>query len=352
MTDHPTTGKIQPTMQHTIDVFGVGNALVDILAMVDDEFLVNQNLDKGGMHLVDADQQSAILKQLGDAPRQLQAGGSAANTMVILAQCGGSGFYAGKVADDEHGQYYQKGLVEAGLTTSVRPAMPSTRTTTGTSLVLTTPDAERTMCTHLGVSTSLSPDDINDKQLKQSKICYIEGYLWDAENPRNACRLTMETASQQGSKISFTFSDPFLVGRYGDDFRKLVKNDCQILFCNAEEARIFCDNPSIEQCAEQLRHDLELLFLTDGKNGCLVATPDAVERVEGFAVDAIDTVGAGDAFAGGVLYGLTNGLTPTQSARWGNYLASRIVTIQGARLDATQIPPLNTIITDLEIPAT
>lgn len=320
--------------EKTFDVFGVGNSLVDILAMVEDNFLSEQELDKGGMQLVDAERQSALLAPL-DAPKlQLQAGGSAANTMVAIAQSGGTGIYAGKVADDEHGAFYNAGLVEAGLKFDVAPTATSAGPT-GTSLILTTPDAERTMCTNLGVSTMLSADDINVEQLAKSKYCYVEGYLWDPETPRKACVKTMEAARENNTKVSFTFSDPFLVGRYGDDFRTVVKDHCDVIFCNAEEARMFCDNTSLEECGKMLQPHLELAFITDGKDGCLVVTPDGVGRIDGFSVNAIDTVGAGDAFAGGVLYGLTNGLTPQQSARWGNYLASRIVEVQGARLKAS-----------------
>ena len=315
----------------SIDVFGVGNALVDILALVEDDFLITQSLDKGGMQLVDADRQSALLAPLDASKLQLQAGGSAANTMVAIAQSGGTGVYAGKVADDEHGAFYRKGLVDAGLEFDVPPAATSAGPS-GTSVILTTPDAERTMCTNLGVSTMLSPEDINLEQLAKSKYCYVEGYLWDPETPRAACVKTMEAARKNNVKVSFTFSDPFLVGRYGDDFRTVVKDHCDVVFCNAEEARMFFDNPSLEECGKKLQSQVELAFITDGKDGCLVVTPEGISHSEGFSVNAIDTVGAGDAFAGGVLYGLTNGLTPQQSARWGNYLASRVVEIHGARL--------------------
>ena len=317
-----------------IDVYGVGNALVDILALVEDDYLGKQELDKGGMMLVDADRQTALLSPLDQPKLQLQAGGSAANTMVAIAQSGGSGIYVGKVADDEHGAFYRKGLVDAGLSFDVAPA-GSDAGPTGTSLILTTPDAERTMCTNLGVSTNLSADDIDVEQLANSKYCYVEGYLWDPETPRAACVKTMESAKKAGVKVSFTFSDPFLVGRYGDDFRTVVKDYCDVIFCNAEEAKMFFDKSSLEECGKAIQPQVELAFITDGKDGCLVVTPDGVGRVEGFSVNAIDTVGAGDAFAGGVLYGLTNGLTPQQSARWGNYLASRIVEVQGARLKAS-----------------
>lgn len=329
--------------EKTIDVFGVGNALVDILAMVEDDFISQQDLGKGGMMLVDAEKQGAILKLLNDDSLKLRSGGSAANTMIALAQSGGSGFYAGKVAQDPHGEFYRKDMVDAGIRFDVELS-PTSNGPTGTSLILTTPDAERTMCTNLAVSTSLAPTDINVEQLSTCKYSYIEGYLWDAETPRKACVEAMEQSRKNGVKVSFTFSDPFLIGRYADDFKTVVKDYCDLVFCNSDEAKQFFGVETLEECAKQLKSLVRMAYITDGANGCTVVTPDAIEHVDGFKIKALDTVGAGDAFAGGVLYGLTNGLTPTQSARWGNYFASRVVEIQGARLDESPASELQNVI--------
>ena len=331
------------TTEKTTDVFGVGNALVDILAMVEDDFISQQELGKGGMMLVDAETQGAILRLLNDDSLKLRSGGSAANTMIAIAQSGGSGFYAGKVAQDSHGEFYRKDMIDAGIQFEVELASAAAEPT-GTSLILTTPDAERTMCTNLAVSTSLAPTDINVDHLAKCKYSYIEGYLWDAETPRKACVEAMEQSRKNGVKVSFTFSDPFLVGRYGDDFKAVVKDYCDLVFCNSDEAKQFFDVASLDECAAQLKPIVDMAFITDGANGCMVVTPDGTEQVAGFKVKALDTVGAGDAFAGGVLYGLTNGLTPAQSARWGNYFASKIVEVQGARLDESPAGELSKVI--------
>jgi sugar/nucleoside kinase (ribokinase family) len=200
------------------------------------------------------------------------------------------------------------------------------------------------MCTNLGVSTALSPTDIDVDRLSRCKYSYVEGYLWDGETPRKACLETMQQSRKHGVKVSFTFSDPFLVDRFPDDFRTVVGEYCDVVFCNADEVRRFFESESLDACATQLRSLVDLSFVTDGADGCLVVGPDATERVAGFEVNAIDTVGAGDAFAGGVLYGLTNGLTPVQSARWGNYFASRIVEVHGARLDKSLTDKLPSVL--------
>lgn len=318
-------------MADSCDVFGVGNALVDILALVDDDFIASRDgIEKGGMMLVDAVKQADLLNDLEGSELRLRSGGSAANTMIAVAQSGGSSFYAGKVAADPHGEFYKQDLEEAGVQFS---SAPSHEGPTGTSLILTTPDTERTMCTHLGVSTDLDEQDVNIERLSSSKIAYIEGYLWDAEKPRAASKHAMATAKSRGVQVALTFSDMFLVDRFGDDFRQIVNDYCDIVFCNADEVRHFFRVESLDECAKQLGKIVETAFVTDGKEGCHVVHRGLASHVEGFEAKAVDTVGAGDAFAGGVLFGLTSGLDYEDAARWGNYVASRVVQVYGARLE-------------------
>lgn len=321
-----------PADEKNTDVYGVGNALVDILAQVPDDFVREHALVKGSMMLVDPEKQGGLLKRLDVYPLKLRSGGSAANTMVTIAQSGGSGFYAGKVARDTNGEFYRQDLLDSGIHFDVCPA-PLSGPPTGSCIVLTTPDAERTMCTNLGVSTALARSDMDADQIAQSKYIYVEGYLWDAEHPRAASVEAMERARQSNTKVAFTFSDHFLVNRYPDDFRWLVSEHCDLVFCNADEVRQFCGAESLQQCAAELGKIVEMACITDGANGCLVVQENEVVKVDGFSVDAVDTVGAGDAFAGGFLYGITNGLSLTQAARWGNYFASRVVQVYGARLE-------------------
>lgn len=314
------------------DVFGIGNALVDILAQVDDDFIRERDLIKGGMTLVDAEKQGALLADLTHEALNLRSGGSAANTMIAVSQSGGNGFYTGKVSRDAHGEFYRQDMLEAGIHFDVNPT-DDTAGPTGTSLVMTTPDAERTMCTHLGVSTKLAPSDVEVERLDHCKYSYIEGYLWDADAPRKACIETMEQSRKRGVKVSFTFSDPYLVDRFSDDFRSLVSEYCDTVFCNADEMRMFFDTESLDACAAKLQPMADLSFITNSEHGCIVVTRDGITPVAGFPVKAVDTVGAGDAFAGGVLFGLTSGLAPVKAAKWGNYMASRVVLVHGARLE-------------------
>ncbi len=316
----------------SVDVFGVGNAMVDILAMVEDDFVKKNDLSKGGMTLMDAEKQGHLLRELKHQSLELSSGGSAANTMIAIAQSGGKGFYSGKVSGDTNGQFYREDLIEAGIGFDVHPTEEN-HGPTGTCLVLTTPDAERTMCTHLGVSTNLAPTDIDVDKLAQCKYSYVEGYLWDAPDPKKASIETMEQSKRLGVKVAYTFSDLFLVSRFSDDFHKLVSEYCDVVFCNADEIRNFFGSESLEDCASKLGEIVNTGFITDGANGCLVVENKKVVSVPGFSAKAIDTVGAGDSFAGGVLYGLTNGLNAQKSARWGNYMASCIVQVHGARLD-------------------
>lgn len=331
------------THSKPIDVFGVGNALVDILALVDDDFIRERALARGAMTLVDSEKQGGLLRDLEHTSLQLRSGGSAANTMIAIAQSGGSGFYSGKVSRDTNGEFYRQDLLAAGIHFDVHPA-PETSGSTGTCVVLTTPDAERTMCTHLGVSTTLAATDIDAERLNRCKYSYIEGYLWDAPDPRQASIETMELSKRDGVRVSFTFSDSFLVNRFADDFRKVVSDYCDVLFCNADEARRFCEEESLEACARSLGELVDLAFVTDGANGCLVVENKQIDRVPGFPVQAIDTVGAGDAFAGGALFGLARGFSAKAAARWGNYLASRVVTVRGPRLEESQAERVGEVI--------
>lgn len=313
------------------DVFGVGNAIVDTLAQVDDAFIEDLKIAKGGMSLMDANAQATVLEKLEGMPLRLASGGSAANTMVAIAQSGGTGVYSGKVTADTNGQFYKHDMEEAGIGFHV-PAAPEASLPTGTCVVLTTPDAERTMCTHLGVSTTLSKTEIDTDLLDQCKYSYIEGYLWDSEQPRAACMEAFEQSKKLGVTTAFTFSDAFLIDRFADQFKDVVSEYCDIVFCNADEARKYFDVDDLEECAKRMGQQCDLAFMTDGATGCHVIQNGNVSLVEGFDVKAIDTNGAGDSFAGGVLYGLANGLTPEKAAKWGNYVASRVVSVIGPRL--------------------
>ena len=325
------------------DVYGVGNSLVDTLAFVDQDFVREHDLAPGSMTLVEAEKQAAILLGLSRHQLELRSGGSAANTMIAVARSGGTSFYTGKVSRDTNGEFYRQDLLAAGIHFDVHPAA-ETDGPTGTCVVLTTPDAERTMLTHLGVSIQLSANDINEDRIKASKMIYIEGYLWAGESTRAACIRAAEMGRKHQVPVAFAFSDSFLVAPFRSDFFGFVKDYCSVVFCNAPEVRSFSEMDKLEDAALYAGQIADTVFVTNSEHGALVVEHGKITEVPGFRVKAIDTNGAGDAFAGGTLFGLCRGYSSAHSARWGNFLASEIVQIPGARLTRDYSSQVRTII--------
>jgi sugar/nucleoside kinase (ribokinase family) len=311
------------------DVYGVGNALVDIQVQVDAEFLAAHGLEKGVMTLVTARKQRELLDLVGHLPTKTSPGGSACNTVVGLANFGGQAYYAGKVGDDEHGAYFQTALTEVGIHSTV----PRGHGATGTCLVMITPDADRTMQTCLAASIELDEDDIQVGTLRDSRYVYIEGYLWDSPGPQRASQRAMEVARAQGVPVAFTYSDPFCVQRAAEDFRNLTRFAVDLVFCNEEEARMITATPDRAQACAEIASWGPTVFMTAGADGAYCARGRELIHIPAFQVTALDTNGAGDLFAGGVLYGLTHGLTPTEAGKLGAYAAARVVSVIGPRLD-------------------
>ena len=305
-------------MTKKIDVFGVGNALVDTLVFVDDKFLKKTGMNKGVMTLADGEQQAVILNMLQDHSLELRSGGSAANSMWSISRCGGNAAYASVVSDDPNGEFYRNDLVKNNVMFTSEP-LPESEGPTGTCIVLTTPDAERTMSTHLGVSVKMDKEFIHLETLQDSKFIYVEGYLWDSAKSKEACMYALEVAANHGVCRSFTFSDPFCVNRSRDEFENLIRNHCDIVFCNAQEVSAFARKNSLEEAISYVGEMVELAFITNSAAGCIVMQNGKQQLVPGFPVKAIDTNGAGDAFAGGVLHALSQGKTAIQAAKWGNY---------------------------------
>lgn len=330
-------------VKRNIDVFGIGNALVDTIVYVDDDFIREHALTKGMMTLADSPTQANLLTAIEGKRVELHSGGSAANTIHALVLNGASAFYCSKLASDPNGEFYRQDLLNAGVHFDVHP-VPEGSGSTGSCLIFVTPDAERTMHTHLGVSTELSINDVDTDRLAGSKYLYMEGYLWDAENPRKACLAAAESAKKAGVKVSLTFSDPFCVGRYKEEFFHASRELCDVIFCNLEEARHFSGMEKIEDAAAYIGNLCDLVFVTNSAEGAIVVENKKMSSVSGFPVKPQDTTGAGDAFAAGVLHGLTHGLSPQESARWGNYLASETVQFTGARLHETRKHMLEKII--------
>lgn len=311
------------------DVYGVGNALVDIQARVDDAVIDSLQLDKGIMKLVDGTEQAAVLSMMSGLSLHRCAGGSAANTVVALADFGGSAAFVGKVGDDETGRFFLEEMRELGIAVEVQPAA----TQTGTCAVLITADAQRTMLTHLGAATTLTADDVDEAAIRAAKYVYIEGYLLTGETTKAAAYRAIELAKSNQTKVAFTASDPFLVNLIRDEIWELITGPVDLFFCNQQEAVSLTGLSDPIACASQIHEHAENVALTLGEKGSIVMHGGESYPIEGVQVDAIDTTGAGDMYAGGLLYGITNGMSWRQAGHLASQAAARIVAQMGARLE-------------------
>jgi len=314
------------------DVYGVGNALVDIQAKVTDEVVESTGFEKGIMTLVDAETQTTVLGLLADLPFNRCAGGSAANTIVGVAEFGGKAAYCGKVSRDEVGDFFMQDMRDVGVAIEVPP---SDDDPTGTCVVLITEDAQRTMLTNLGVSATLHADDIIEEDLKNSKYIYVEGYLFTAEDTKAAAYHAIDLAKKHGVKVAFTASDPFLVNMIRDEIWDLIKGPVDLFFCNEQEAQSLTGKTDPLDGAHEIHKHAENVALTLGAKGSLIVSAGELFPIEGVPVEAVDTTGAGDMFAAGVLYGITNGMTWKQAGHLASHAAARIVGQLGARMART-----------------
>ncbi|TWU62841.1 MULTISPECIES: adenosine kinase [Crateriforma] len=311
------------------DVFALGNALVDIQARVGDAVLSELELDKGVMTLVDDDRQAAVLKAVDGTPLNRCAGGSAANTVVALADFGGSAAFLGKIGQDEIGDFFLDDMRKLGIGIDVEP---TEGVRTGTCAILITEDAQRTMLTNLGASATLSDQDVTDDMIRQSKYVYVEGYLLPGDGTKQAAYRTMELAKQHGVKVAFTASDPFLVNMIRDEIWDLITGPVDLFFCNEEEAKSLTGEEDPIVAAGKIHEHCENVALTLGPKGSIIMHGGEAFPIEGVVVDAVDTTGAGDMYAGAMLYGITSGMNWRQAGHLASHAAARIVSQMGARL--------------------
>jgi sugar/nucleoside kinase (ribokinase family) len=316
------------------NVYGIGHALVDMEFHVDDAFLRQAGLPKGSMTLVDEARQQQLLQQLGDQACHRACGGSAANTLIGLAQFGGRGFYSCQVAQDEAGAFFAQALRADGVENQLDPPLPAG--TTGRCLVFITPDAERTMCTHLGISEQFSTTQLSAQWLAQAEYLYIEGYLVSSPSGREATVAAARMARQQGVKIALTFSDTSMITYFRQGLEAIIEQGVDLLFCNESEAMAFTGCQTLAQAQKVLATQAQWVGLTLGAEGAAIAHQGEWLRIPGIAVQAIDSNGAGDLFAGALLYGLTNGMTLPQAGQLACRAAALLVTQAGARLKAGQ----------------
>ena len=317
----------------TYDVLGIGNAIFDILVQTDDAFLGQHGMTKGSMALIDEARAAAIYEAMGPAIEM--SGGSAANTIFGVAGFGAKAAYVGKVKDDQIGRMYSHDIRAANVafTTAAATNGPAT----GCSYILVTPDGERTMNTYLGAAQDLSPADIDPAQVAASAIVYLEGYLWDPANAKEAFIKASKIAHDNKRSVALTLSDAFCVGRYRDEFLDLIRSKTvDLVFANEAELTSLYQTEDFDKALAQLRSDAGLAVVTRSEKGCVVAAKDKVTAVPAFPVkQVVDTTGAGDLFAAGFLFGIVRGLSHEQCGRLGALAAAEVIQHIGARPQAS-----------------
>jgi sugar/nucleoside kinase (ribokinase family) len=320
-----------------LDVFGMCYALFDLQAEVPETVLGELGFEKGGMFLIDEDRQRRIVPKIYSMLVHTEAGGSGANTMLGLALLGGKAAFTSRVAEDEHGRLYRESLTGKG----VKAHLGSGPGETGISLILITPDHQRTMLTFLGQSLSLGPADVNLDDLRASKYLYVTGYLWDTENQKQAVQRAMEEANRAGVKVALSLSDPFCVNRHKEDFRRLVRDHVDLVFGNFHEAQALTDTSTPEEAVRALASTCEIAVVTMDAHGSLIRRGEEEHRIPVYPVTPVDTTGAGDMYAAGLLYGLTQDLALDVTGRIAAYTAAKVVAKLGPRLDAIDRDELN-----------
>lgn len=310
------------------DVVGIGNALVDVLSQEDDAFLERLTMAKGSMTLIDTDGAEEIYAAMSDTTEA--SGGSAANTLSGVASFGGRGAYIGRVRDDGLGRSFSHDLNSLGVQFSSAKATEGDPT--GRCMIIVTPDGERTLNTYLGASASLGPDDLDRDLIGRGKVTFLEGYLFDRDAAKDAFREAAATAHEAGRKVSLTLSDSFCVQRHRDDFLDLVRGGIDILFANEEEIMALYGVDSFDAGVEAVRGSCEIAAVTRGGDGSVIVTADELVSVDAHQVPTlVDTTGAGDLYAAGFLYGLTNGRSLHDSGRLGSVAAAAVIGHIGPR---------------------
>ncbi len=318
-----------------LGVVAVGNALVDVLAQTDDAFIEQQaeahGMEKGAMTLIEETRAIELYNQI---PAGIESsGGSAGNTMAGFASFGGSGGFIGKVADDDLGKIFQHDLRSLGIQFDTQPLVMGAKT--GRCLILITPDAQRTMNTFLGASVELNAEDVDEDLIANAKITYLEGYLFDREQAKQAFIRAAELAHNAGHRVALTLSDPFCVDRHRSDFLRLVESHVDLLFANEEEIKSLYMQDNFDDAISAVSEHVEIAAITRGEKGAVIITKGEQIKIDAAPVDqVIDTTGAGDQFAAGFLYGFTEGKDPETCGKLGALAAAEVISHMGPRPEA------------------
>ncbi len=322
----------------SLDIVGIGNAIVDVLVTADDSLLKRLSFNKGSMTLIDEIKAQELYEMSSN--RIQSSGGSVANSLACVAQLGGKAAFIGRVRDDKLGKIFTEEISSTGTIFKTPPSYfgpPTARC-----LIYVTPDAQRTMCTYLGASVLLEPKDIDLSSVSEAKILYLEGYLWDNLAAKNAFIKAAEIAKKAGRKVALSLSDSFCVNRHRESFLKLVEEHIDILFANEDEIKALYQCSSLETAIEKLQKKCDLAAITIGENGSILISNGNRVKIDPFICGkAIDTTGAGDLYAGGFLKGLADGLDPGVSAKIGSICAGQIVTQLGSRSNVDLLNLIN-----------
>jgi sugar/nucleoside kinase (ribokinase family) len=314
------------------NVYGIGNAIVDIVTEVEHDFFEKNDIQKGVMTLVDEKRQLELMKVIDMKKSKMSGGGSAGNTVVAVNQFGGSTFYTCVVAQDDLGKFFIDDLKYNGVDSNLKfETCPSGHT--GRCLVMTSPDASRTLYTFLGVSSFLAPAHLDEKAILNSTMVYLEGYLVASPAGLETMKETKRIAEKNKIDVALTFSDPSMVKYFSAQMNEVVGASVDLLFCNDEEAMIFTGTENILAAREKLRQIAKRFVITQGANGALIFDGDTYIEIEPYKVKAVDTNGAGDMFAGAFLYGITHHQSYAAAGKLASLAASRVVAQFGPRLD-------------------
>jgi len=317
------------------DVYGIGNAIVDIVTEVDHDFFQKNEIEKGVMTLVDEKRQHHLMKAIDMKRSKMSGGGSAGNTVVALNQFGGKSFYSCLVSNDELGKFFLEDLKRNGVDTNLKHEN-CPNGITGKCLVMTSPDAERTMNTFLGVSSFLSPEHLDENAIKNSTYVYLEGYLVASPKGLEAIKEAKKIAEKNGIHVALTFSDASMVKYFSRQMEEIVGAGVDMLFCNEEEAMIYTGTNSVNEAREALKKLAKKFSITLGANGAMIYDGDTFIQIEPYKVKAIDTNGAGDMFAGAFMYGITHGHSYAEAGKLASLASSRIVSQFGPRMEKQQ----------------
>ncbi|MDT8429536.1 MAG: adenosine kinase [Pseudomonadales bacterium] len=317
-------------------LYGIGNALVDKEFEVDDSFFTETGIEKGFMTLIEEEQQQQLLDTLNSRYTQVKqaGGGSAANTLYAFSQLGGKAYFSCKVANDEPGDFYVRELGHHNIETNLGQVRESG--TTGRCLVMVTPDAERTMLTHLGISQLVSVSELDYTAIAQSEMVYFEGYLVTSETAKAAVLTLKSEAQANGVKTVLTFSDPAMVEYFRDGINEILGEGVDLLFCNEKEAKIWAQTETLQAACERLQTRAKTFAITLGARGALLFDGEHYHEIPAHKVEAVDTNGAGDMFAGAFLFGLARGLDFAAAGKLASLASATVVSHFGPRLQPEQ----------------